>query len=428
MDISKPHPNPCRIIGILDNGAEGLTPQALRLLRRADLVIGGTRALTLFSGKFAAGAKTRDLTGQLARVPHWIREAQEEGRRVVVLATGDPLCHGIAGFLQAHLCIEACEILPNVSMAQLACARLGIPWQDMKILSTHGPDTGEWRKEAGPAHGLYSLLRAVARHDRIAIYTSPDNGPDRIARLLAAEGFGGDFRLAVAERLLRQNERVFADRSVSDVANGRFADPNILLLWRTEPRRREVPFGLADTTYHQRKNLITKRETRAVSLARLQLRADSIVWDIGAGSGAVGLEAARLCPDGHVYAIEKNVDDCANITHNRKGLRIVNYTLTHGKAPEGLDDWPNPDAVFIGGSGGELTRLVRLCMERLKSGGWLVINFVTLENLATGIGVLQKMDAAWDVSQIGVSRGRPILDMHRLVAETPIWIVCAQRP
>nr|VFJ71040.1 MAG: precorrin-6Y C5,15-methyltransferase (decarboxylating) [Candidatus Kentron sp. FW] len=428
-----PRDNPCRIIGVLDNGAHGLTPQVLEYLRRADLVIGGTRVLALFAGELALDSETRDLTGKVNQVPDWIRDAQAKGWRVVVLATGDPLCHGIAGFLQSRLCIENFEILPNLSMVQLACARLGIPWQDMKILSVHGPDTGEWPNKRqwgmGPEHGLYSILQAVARHDRLAIYTSPHNSPDRIARMLVEEGFADDFQLAVAEKLLRDDERVVVDCGVREAAGQRFADPNILLLWRHTPRPREPLFGLPDEDYRQRqpdKGLITGREIRAVSLARLQLCAGSIVWDIGAGSGSVGLEAARLCPEGHVYATEKNAEDFANCVENPRQFRITNYTPVHGKAPEGLNDWPDPDAVFIGGSGGELAALIRLCLKRLKPGGRLVMNFVTFENLTLAIGILKETGATWDVTQLNVSRSRPILDMHRLAAENPVWIVCVQ--
>lgn len=422
-------PERCRIIGVLDNGVHGLTSQALTHLRQADLVIGGKRTLELFADQLAAGAHTRDLTGRLSQVPDWVLDAQALGRRVVVLATGDPLCHGIAGFLQARLCIEACEILPNVSTVQLACARLGLPWQDMKILSVHSRDSGEWRQGAGQEHGLYPLLRAVQRHDRLAFFTSPENTPERIARMLVSEGLAEEFRLAVAERLLRENERVIADCSVVEAARRQFAHPNILLLWRGVPRPREVGFGLADERYRQRqpgRGLITRREVRAVSLARLQLCADSVVWDIGAGSGAVGLEAARLCPDGHVYAMEKNGEDLAIAAENRRCHGVHNYTLVHNKAPQGLDAWPDPDAVFVGGSGGALTELVRLCMRRLKGGGILVMNFVTFENLTSAIAVLKETGAQWDVTQLQSSRSQPILDMHRLAAENPVWIVCAR--
>jgi len=188
-----------------------------------------------------------------------------------------------------------------------------------------------------------------------------------------------------------------------------------------------------DAAYAQRqpeKGLITKQEVRAVSLARLQLRADSIVWDIGAGSGSVGLEAARLCPDGHVWATEKNDADYAIAGQNHAAFGVSNYSLFHARAPEGIDAWPDPDAVFIGGSGGELAGLITTILGRLRPGGSLVMNFVTLENLATATSALQSMQehgVIWDVLQLQAARSKPILHMHRMAAENPVWIVCARR-
>jgi len=420
---------PCRIIGVLDDGPVSLTPNALAYIEQADVIIGGNRTLQLFTRHFAAHAQRRDLTGQLMQIPDWIREAQADALQVVVLATGDPLCHGIAGFLQSRLCIESCEVLPNVSTVQLACARLGIPWQDLKICSVHNADAGEWQVGAGPDHGLYPILHALQHHDRLAILTSPDNTPDRIARLLVHEGLDEHFRMAVAEHLLQKDENIIHDSSIAQAAETRFADPNVTVLWRTHPAPRPVLFGLADEDFHQRKpdkGLITKREVRAVSLARLQLRATSVVWDIGAGSGAVGLEAARLVPDGYVYAIEKNTDDVAIAIQNQRTLGIHNYTVIQAKAPQGMEHWPDPDAVFIGGSGGELAALIRQCLQRLTDQGVLVMNFVTVENLSTAVDTLKETGASWDITQLQASRSRPILNMHRLTAENPVWVVCAQ--
>jgi precorrin-6Y C5,15-methyltransferase (decarboxylating) len=159
----------------------------------------------------------------------------------------------------------------------------------------------------------------------------------------------------------------------------------------------------------------------------LQLSADSIVWDIGAGSGAVGLEAARLCPLGFVHAIEKNPEDAAIARENRRRFGIHNYRLTQARAPQGMADWPDPDAVFIGGSGGELVELIRLALSRLRDQGWLVMNFVTFENLHLAMTQLKERQARWDITQLQASRGQPILDMHRLAAENPVWILAATR-
>ncbi len=420
---------PCRIVGVLDDGPAGLDANALRHVRAAGLVIGSARTLALLAPEIDAGAETRALDGRLGEVAAWVREALDDGRRVVVLATGDPLCHGIGAYLQSRLCIEACEVLPNRSMVQLACARLGLPWQGLGIASVHGRDTGEWDAEAGPGHGLYGLLRALERHDALAVYTSPANTPDRIARLLLATGLAGDWRMAVAEHLCREDERVHAGLSIEAAAEMRFREPNLVVLWRDRPRTAPVRFGLDDADFEQRrpdKGLITKREVRAVSLARLALRADSCVWDIGAGSGAVGLEAARLCPDGRVYAIEKNPGDAAIARRNRQAMRCWNHRIVEGRAPDGLDDWPAPDAVFIGGSGGELAALIDYCLGRLRPGGRLVMNFVTFENLDQAIKTLDRCAVEWDLCQIQVARSRPILAMHRLAAENPVWIVSAR--
>ena len=133
----------CRILGVLDDGVNSLSQSALAHLGQAQLVIGGERTLALFVAHISPTARQRELTGALAQVPEWIRAAQAGGQRVVVLATGDPLCHGIAAYLASRLCIEAIEVIPNVSTLQLACARLGLPWQEMKFSSVHSKDAGE---------------------------------------------------------------------------------------------------------------------------------------------------------------------------------------------------------------------------------------------------------------------------------------------
>ena len=420
----------CHIIGVLDDGIVSLGGTARKHLEQAQLVIGGSRTLALFADHINFQARQRDLTSALPQVPEWIRAAQAENLRVVVLATGDPLCHGIAAYLASRLCIEAIEVLPNVSTLQLACARLGLPWQDMKFSSVHSKDASDWVEGAEPDHGLYALLRDIRQNDRLAILTSPDNSPDRIARMLVTEGLDVEFEMAVAERLCQPEERIVSGISISAAAAMPFADPNVVLLWRTQLRKEPVLLGLPDASYQQRypeKGLITKKEVRVVSLARMQLHASSVVWDIGAGSGSVGLEAARLCRQGHVYAIEKNVDDSTIVRNNRKNLGISNHTLVHGKAPEGLQHWPDPDAVFVGGSGGELAELIRIIMQRLKPEGWLVMNFVTIENLGVAVDTVKSLGFAWDVLQLQASRSKPILHMNRMAAENPVWLVCAQK-
>lgn len=421
--------NKCQVIGVLDNGLDGLSASALEALNNADVVIAATRVLQLFSAT-TSSAECKDLTGNLGKVPEWVSSALVEQQRVVVLATGDPLCHGIGSFLSKKIAADQLQIIPNVSAIQLAFASLGMAWQDAKICSVHHKDAGEWQIGSGAEHGFYALLQAINQHDKLAILTSPENSPARIARMLVMENMADLFTMVVAENLLCVDEKVFQGLSVAELAEQGFTGNDVVILTRHQAKKPELLFGYADEAFKQRKpdkGLITKREVRAVSLARMQLTATSIVWDIGAGSGSVGIEAAKLCYQGHVYAVEKNVADFAIAGENAANFALHNYTLIENKAPSGMEDWPAPNAVFVGGSGGELAELIRLCLEKLQTNGWLVMNFVTLENLSTALEALKQSAAVWDITQMQASRSQAILHMNRMRAENPVWVVSAQK-
>lgn len=419
------------IVGMLDDGWDGLAEPARRRLAGADVLIGAVRMLELLKPHLDACSEIRNMDGALAKVPQWIEAALAEGKTVTVVATGDPLCHGIANFLLGKLGGESVEILPAPSTLQIACARWQKPWQDVVIASCHGRDAGEWVPGATPEHGLYPLLRAIELNRRVLAFMSPANHPARLARALLAAGHA-DARLSVAARLLMPDEVVYVDLPVATAAGMRFPEPCVVLV---EHDADDSPrFGFEDVEYLQRTprcdksgGLITKQEARVLSLAKLRLRPDAIVWDIGAGSGSVGLEAARLAPLGHVWAIEKNAADVAIARANATKFRVGNYTLVEGKAPAHLDAWPDPDAVFIGGSAGELDKLIRKVYARLKHGGRLVMNFVALENLATALTVLKAMGTHWQVVQLQASRSQQILELTRLAAQNPVWIVTVEK-
>lgn len=421
--------NKCQIIGVLDNGLDSLSAPALAALNNADVVIAATRVLKLFS-KAIGSAECKDLTGQLSQVPDWINHGLDEKKKLVVLATGDPLCHGIGSFLSKKLGVEKIQLIPNLSTIQLAFAQIGVAWQDAKICSVHHKDAGEWRPGSGVEHGLYALLQAIDQHDKLAILTSPENNPARIARMLVMENMADLFSMVVAENLLCADEKIFQGLSMTEFSEQSFNGNDVVILTRVHAKKPELLFGYADQAFKQRKpdkGLITKREVRAVSLAKMQLTAESIIWDIGAGSGSVGIEAAKLCDKGHVYAVEKNSADFNIATENAREFALHNYTLIENKAPCGMQDWPAPNAVFIGGSGGELAELIALCLQRLQTNGWLVMNFVTLENLSTALESLKQSTANWDITQLQASRSQPILHMNRMQAENPVWIVSAQK-
>ncbi|CRI67296.1 Precorrin-6Y C5,15-methyltransferase (Decarboxylating) [Thiocapsa sp. KS1] len=422
----------CWLIGVLDDGPAGLSTEAREALGRARRVIGGARLLALCESLLDPAAERLDLTGQIDRVPVWVTESLNADVPVAVLATGDPLCFGIGGLLAARLPAGRLRVLPNPSTLQLACARFLLPWQGARWVSVHHRDSGDWVCGSTPGHGLYALAQALSgatqagSGDLIGVLTSPANGPDRICRLLLAEGLDDAFDLYIAERLLQPDERLVSGLSVADLASARFAEPNVVLLRRRVPAPALPVFGLPDAFFDQRapdRGLITKREVRAVALALLELAPTDRVWDIGAGSGSLGLEAARLCPHGHVHAIEKNAADLALIETNRRRLGVANYSVRAGLAPLDCTDWPDPDAVFVGGSGGRLTEILHDALRRLRPGGRLVLSFVLLENLSTAMDLLGRCGADWSITQIQAARSRPLVGGHRLQPENPVWLI-----
>ncbi|MBF0357082.1 MAG: precorrin-6y C5,15-methyltransferase (decarboxylating) subunit CbiE [Magnetococcales bacterium] len=419
---------PCTVIGVHDGGPDLLTPAASRKLADADLIIADDRFLKIFNSCFKKTSEQRSFKGHIKAVPKWVATAQKAGKQVVVLATGDPLFHGIAVYIIKNLPPDSVVVMESATTIQVAFSRLGIAWNDARLISIHHKDGGEWTPESSVEHPLYQLHQALLSESKIAILTSPANSPNRIAKMLEQINLSEQFSINVAEALTTPQEKISTGLTTDKTIKTVFKTPNIVILLRISTVRSEPVLGSDDSCFlpdGQNTGLITKQEVRAISLAYLALKPDSIVWDIGAGSGSVGLEAARLVNRGCVYAIEKNEERVATIKNNQAKLRIANYQLTSGFAPEGLSQWPAPDGVFIGGSGGSLEELIPLCAKRLNSGGRLVMNFISLENLNQAMETLKSIDMKWKITQVQINKSQPILEMNRLVPEASVFIVVA---
>jgi precorrin-6Y C5,15-methyltransferase (decarboxylating) len=380
--------------------------------------------------------KTAGMDGALGRVPEWIRGARAAGRSVAVLATGDPLCHGIASL----------ALIGKLGAGASRCCRRRVdaatglrplqkrPGRTAKIASCHSRRCRRMEPSARrPEHGLYPVLRADRRCTAGGVFTSPENSPERMARALLAAGHGDEAAPVggLPPAACRTSSVCSADADCRRPPADASFPSRTSSLSNASPARPAPPASAA-TTSNTGSSARRRRADHQAGGARAVAgqaapAARQPVWDIGAGSGSVGLEARDWRRHGHVWAIEKNAADAANARANARRLRASNYTLVEGKAPAGLDAWPDPDAVFIGGSGGELAELIRLVLDPPAPGGRLVMNFVTLENLATATAALAAAGAAWDVVQLQASRSQPILDMHRLAAQNPVWIVTARK-
>lgn len=402
--------NRVAIIGIGDDGAHGLSGAASALVKAAEVLVGGERHLGFFPEFQGEKLVIKGGLSQLVSQVGQMRGHQ----RVVVLASGDPMFYGIAGFFVTRLGREAVDIYPNLSSLQLAFARMGESWQDATLESVHG-------------RPLQGLAQRIDGKSKVALLTDDTNTPSAIAAYLL-QFHMREYEAFVAENLGGEQER-FGFYSLEDMAAGSFSPLNIVVLRHRQEAAyaARTGFGFEDGEFHQRKpekGLITKKEVRVLSLSELNLHSRSVVWDIGAGSGSVAVESARLAPYGQVYAIEKNEGDLENVQQNRIKFR-ADFTIVHGKAPEGLDAWPDPDAIFIGGSGGELRELIRICCSRLRPEGRFVINAATIETLTDSCRALKEEGFEARVTLVQISRSKPILDMTRFEGLNPIYVITA---
>ncbi|MCI3923214.1 precorrin-6y C5,15-methyltransferase (decarboxylating) subunit CbiE [Paenibacillus sp. TRM 82003] len=399
------------IVGVGDDGAFGWSPEAASFVAQADVLVGGERQqafVSSFAGeRIVLKSGLTEVVGKI--------EALRGAKRVTVLASGDPLFFGIASYLAKKLGREAVRIHPHISSLQLAFAEMGESWQDAKLESVHG-------------RPLQGLAQRIDGHAKIALLTDGKNTPAAIADYLLTFGMT-EYEAFVGERLGGPEQRC-GWWTLADLADATFDPLSIVVLLRRgdAPPRRDG-FGFDDEAFDQRKpekGLITKKEVRVISLSELRLREDSVVWDIGAGSGSVAVECARLAPKGRVFAIEKNEADMDNIERNRLKFR-ADFTAIRAKAPEGLETLPDPDAVFIGGSGGELRELLRQCCARLRPDGRIVVNAATIETLAETCKGLKEEGFEPSVTLVSVSRSKPILDMTRFEALNPIYVIAGER-
>jgi len=363
MRKTEQHP----LITVLGVSGDTLGHQGAERLAAADLVVGSEthRALAAAAGREFVSIIPLD--GALSR----IQETVAAARRVVVLASGDPLFYGIGRKLFGRFGEELVEVVPALSSMQLAFARTKIPWDDARIISLHG------RSHPAPEIPLLS-------YSKVGVFTDRVNRPDRLALAMAErlEEMGltrllADYRAWVCERLGMEGERVVAG-TLREIAAARFAEPNVLVLLRPPLAGRAVEgFGLCEEEIFHEAGMITKDEIRAAVLHRLRLPESGVFWDVGGGSGSVSVEALRLRPGLMGWIVEQKPERLSWIRENQARFFLFNLTVVQGQAPELLAALPDPDRVFIGGSGGRLDDILRQVAPRLKPGGRVVLTAVS---------------------------------------------------
>jgi precorrin-6Y C5,15-methyltransferase (decarboxylating) len=402
------------VVGIGDDGCASLSSRAISAVRSAQVLCGGERHLAFFPQfegmRIVLGS---GITAAVERIA-----ALCEEQTVCILASGDPLFFGIGGLVIKKLGAEHVEVLPQPSSIQWAFARVGMKWDDASFLSLHGR----------PREGFLTRLKSLSK---VACFTDEENSPPRLAAHMAEHGETA-WTAWVCENLGGAGERV-RSFGIPELASATDVGPlNVLVLVRTDATWRSpptIPF-LHEDAFAKRmpkKGLITKREVRLLSLAALGIRPDSVVWDIGAGSGSVAIEAALLAPEGRVYAVEVDPEGVDICRENVRTHAVDNVRVIAGLAPAALADLEAPDAVFVGGSKGSMEEIIHLALDRLKPGGRVVANAITLDNVAEAYRAFRARDILPDVTLLNISRGEPLARYLRYEALNPIHIFAAEK-
>ena len=394
------------VVGIGEDGFKGLGRNARHALLRASRIIGGQRQLDLLP--LCIGGKRQVWPSPFSLEPVLARR----GEPVCVLASGDPMFYGVGASLARQVAAEELLILPAPSSVSLAAARLGWPLQDVVSLSV-------------VARPLAALNAHLASGVRLLVLSNDGGSPALIAALLAESGFGPS-RLTVFEHLGGAHERRI-DGLADDWQHARVADLNLVaidcLAAHDTPRLSRLA-GLPDSAF-QHDGQLTKRDVRAMTLARLAPMPGELLWDVGAGSGSIGIEWMRTHPSCRALAIEADAGRQGLIEHNRDALGVPGLHLIRGKAPDVLHGLEAPDAIFIGGG---VTRegVLDTCWQHLRPGGRLVANAVTLQSEMTLMA--WRAEHGGELTRIHVAQAQPLGDFDTWRQALPITLLEVVKP
>lgn len=408
------------VVGVGLDGLAGLAPVARAVIGQAALLAGSPRLLALFPDHPAPRLEIQDWNRELAHLANLLTTHPGP---VVLLATGDPLFFGAGRLVLTHFPPEAVTFYPALSALQLAFSRLKQPWQDACLLSAHG-------------RSLETLNQALQqRHPKIAVLTDPQvHTPVAIAHLLKALDLSDAYALWVCEDLGSATERVRC-WTPAELTQAELSPLNLVVLLARPAGVAPVTdlpiLGIPDAcflSFPDKPGLLTKREVRLLVLGELNLRPNQVIWDIGAGTGSVAIEAGRLVPSSRVFAIERTALGQRLIQQNCQRLGGDPVTLVSGEAPAALAALPDPDRVFIGGSGGHLGALLTTIQQRLRPGGVVVIALATLEHQAhvQAWAEAQAWPHRW--LQVNLCRSAGVGPLTRWLPLNPVTVFRAQYP
>ena len=394
------------LVGIGMGNEKNRTVEAEQICQSADLLIGARRMLQSVKTEGKAvfeSYKPDEIAAYLAEHPQYETAA--------VLLSGDIGFYSGAKKLYDAIerteGLEQMEIYPvsGISSVVYFCGKLGVSWEDVHLLSLHG------RKQ--------NLIDAVKYHEKVFVLCGEKDGIPKICCKLKEYGLG-DVKVAVGTDLSYEQERIVQGTAESLMKED-FAPLSVLLICNPDVKKR-IGHGLDDDLFLRGKVPMTKSEVRSISLSKLRLHKDAVVWDVGAGTGSVSIEAASLAKDGVVYAIEKKDEAIDLLEQNKRKFGTDNLEIIKGLAPEALEGLPAPTHAFIGGSSGNLKEILEVLLEqnpRVR----VVINAIALETVAEAMQCLKSMAFTdVDIAQVSVAKGKKLGSYEMMMGQNPVYI------
>ena len=409
------------VVGIGLDGAVGLTRKIQEIIRQATILIGSNRHLSYFESHSAQKIILNNLQQNLDEIAQFIKTEE----RIVILTSGDPLFFGLGRLLLEKLPQEKLNFHPHISSIQLAFNKIKVSWQDAKIISVHGRNGDE----------LSQALKQGT--EKIAILTDSNYHPAAIAKLYLSLDIPVHYSFFICENLGDTTEKItlFTAAEVAELAaleQDSFAALNVVILIQESFSRdpeyyQKLPLlGIPDAafcSFRDRPSLITKKEVRAVILGQLALQPNQVVWDLGAGTGSVSIEIARLSPSSQIFAVEKTAIGVSLIEKNCQNFQVQNISVISGKAPENLNRLPDPNRIFIGGSGGNLTSILNNCQKKLLPQGIIVIALATIENCHEALHWIKQNNWQYSLLQLQISRSTSVGQLTRFSPLNPVTII-----
>ena len=397
------------VIGAGMEGLEAFSPKALEVISKAEVLMGSQRQLDLFAEFGGEKFLIRDNLEDIAR------RLLTSDKSTVIVASGDPLFFGIGRYLLRNLPAERLEFFPNVSSVQYAFAKIKIPWDDAIFISVIDRD-------------LPTEMDRIVAGDKMAILTDRKNTPAMIARELLERGRDG-YTVFLCENLGMKNERIVST-SLKKL-QGMEIDPlNILILVREFEKRDEdtMPLlGTPDSEFHVPKNVLTHEEIRVLTLGKLRLRHGVTLWDVGAGSGSVSIEADNLLRNGRIFAVEKEPERLEVLRENLVRFNTRKTIVVPGEAPDCLGNLPDPDRVFIGGAGGHLMAVLEAVEPRLLPQGRIVINATALDTVVGSSEFFERHGYRVELTAVNIARTDPETEYKVFESLNLVYIIAAEK-